>query len=47
MTVLPIGKKIRKARLQKDITQEQLAEEVGVSNAHISHSFQDRMQFSK
>ena len=32
-----IGARIRKARQDQDITQEQLAEMVGVGTAHISH----------
>ena len=32
-----IGKKVRQARLKKKITQEQLAEAVGVGVTHISH----------
>lgn len=32
-----IGKRIREARLQKGLTQEQLAERVGVGTTHISH----------
>ncbi len=32
-----IGQKLRAARLQKGITQEQLAEAVGVGVTHVSH----------
>lgn len=32
-----IGKKVRQARLEKKVTQEQLAEAVGVGVTHISH----------
>lgn len=32
-----IGKKVKQARLKKKITQEQLAEAVGVGVTHISH----------
>ena len=32
-----IGKKVKQARIEKGITQEQLAEAVGVGVTHISH----------
>ena len=32
-----IGKKVKQARLEKKVTQEQLAEAVGVGVTHISH----------
>lgn len=34
---LEIGQRIRKARLAAKVTQEQLAEKVGVGTTHISH----------
>ncbi|MFR1478952.1 MAG: helix-turn-helix domain-containing protein [Hydrogeniiclostridium mannosilyticum] len=34
---LEIGQRIRKARLAAKVTQEQLAEKLGVGTTHISH----------
>lgn len=34
---IDIGQRIRKLRISKDITQEQLAEKVNVGTTHISH----------
>lgn len=39
---LSVGKKIRQARLAKDITQDELAYEIGISNSYLSHIERDQ-----
>jgi DNA-binding XRE family transcriptional regulator len=42
----PIGKRIRKARKKQNLTQEQLAEMIGVKSAHISNIESGKKPFS-
>ena len=37
MDYYAIGQRIRKIRKAKDLSQEQLAEKIGISNTHMSH----------